>query len=389
MKKKNSKRVRLILVAFVCAVLLYKSLEEVYARKDDFFDRFQEKETPTDETMITLCLMGDLMCLSGQQYTAQKKDGSYDFSESFSIIKDFLRSHDIVVGNLETLISKSTPISSIQKKVNDIPNCNGPEEFLKAVADAGFNGLVTANNHCLDGGITGVNETIVKLDEYGLNHCGTYEEESSADHFMMFEINSAKIAILSMTELINRRDSLKKGQLEQLVDCYSEEYAKELIHRAKKAGADYVIVYSHWGSENVHEVRDYQKEHAKELANAGADFIVGSHPHCLQEMEMITAKDGRMVPCFYSLGNLVSSMPREINNDAVLLSLMLEVTKEGIKLKQFSYLPCHVFRSFETYKNPIVYTEYTTKNKSDQLILKESEARIKKILSNVAITELY
>lgn len=341
---------------------------------------------------ISICLAGDLMCLSGQQYSALKSDGSYDFTGSFSVISEFIQRHDIAVANLETLLSVSTPVTSERKTLDGEPSCNAPLSYIDAVTAAGFTGLVTANNHCLDGELTGLTETIDVLEGMmtvtgdKLRHSGTYYENSAAEHYMMFEVGSAKIAIVAFTELINQRDCLEAERLEKVIDCYSAEYAAGIISEARAAGADFVIAYTHWGSENTTEIKTAQKEHAVQLANAGADFIAGSHSHCIQKMEMIVSEDGREVPCFYSLGNLVSSMSRDMNNDTVLLSLILKAENGKVAIESISYLPCRVLSVYGSGKNVIVPVAYEVEGKGAAKALSEAEGRIKAILDNVDVT---
>ncbi|MDE7298753.1 MAG: CapA family protein [Lachnospiraceae bacterium] len=276
------------------------------------------------EDTVTLCLMGDLMCLAGQQYTAARRDGSHDYSDSFGMILEILSQCDFVIANLETTLSESNPYSTAERLVNDQPNCNAPADYLGSLRQAGITHLVTANNHSLDGGIVGVEETIAHLEEYGIPHIGTYRMDNTGKRYLLLEKNGIRIALLAFTELINQRDTVAAEQLSRIIDCYSSRTAADRIAAARADGADFVIVYNHWGSENTHEVRAYQRKHAQELADAGADLIIGSHPHCLQEQEELTASNGRKVPCFYSLGNVVSSMTRDINHDTVLVLLTLQ-----------------------------------------------------------------
>lgn len=281
------------------------------------------------EDTVTLCLAGDLMCLAGQQYTAERADGSHDYTDSFSLISGILESCDFAVANLETILSESNPYSTAERLVNEQPNCNAPADYLGSLKQAGFTHLVTANNHSLDGGAVGVRETIKCMEEYGFPHIGTYRPEDTGKRFLMLKKNGLCIALIAFTELVNQRESVTAQQLSRLIDCYGRQAAADRIAAARADGADFVIVYMHWGSENTHEVRAYQRQHAQELADAGADLIIGSHPHCLQEQEELLASDGRSVPCFYSLGNAVSSMTRDINHDTVLVLLTLQRSGSG------------------------------------------------------------
>ncbi len=359
-------------------------------------DSADTKDLTEKSNTVTLCLMGDLMCLAGQQYTAEQSDGSHDYTGSFHLLRDTFSSFDFVIGNLETTLSKSNPYSTKEREVNEQPNCNAPADYLASLKWAGITHLVTANNHSLDGGLVGIEETIAHLDEYGIPHTGTYCEDEDGAHYMMMEKNGIRIAVLSFTELINQRALVTKTQLSKIIDSYSKTKVRENIEKAREDGADFVIVYEHWGSENVHEVRDYQKSHAKEIAEAGADLIIGSHPHCLQEMEYISTSDGRDVPCFYSLGNVVSSMTREINHDTVFVQICLEQSTEesfesaeetdtpsspkSVTISSLTWLSCHVLTSFDGHFRVITPVDHKVSDKKTIKELAEAKTRIEKIL---------
>ncbi len=345
------------------------------------------EDTEEQLKTVTLCLMGDLMCLAGQQYTAERRDGTHDYTGSFHLVREFFSSCDFVVGNLETTLSESNPYSTKEREVNEQPNCNAPADYLQSLTWAGITYLVTANNHSLDGGLTGIEETIAHLDEYGILHTGTYREDYDGAHYMMMEKNGIKIAILSSTELINQRALVTQSQLARVIDSYSKKNITNRIAQARADGADFVVVYMHWGSENVHDVRDYQKSHAKEIALAGADLIIGSHPHCLQEMEYIVTEDGRSVPCFYSLGNVVSSMTRDINHDTVFVKVQLqradhtEDQGDCVEIASLSLLPCHVLAALDGQYRVITPLDYKTEDKKAAAELASARTRIEEIFA--------
>lgn len=367
-------------------------------------------ETSTDT--VTLCLMGDLMCLAGQQYTAERSDGTHDYTDSFYLMRDTFSACDFVIGNLETTLSESNPYSTKEREVNEQPNCNAPADYLASLTWAGVTHVVTANNHSLDGGLTGVEETIAHLDEYGIPHTGTYRTDYNGAHYMMLEKNGIRIAVLAFTELINQRALVTPEELSRIIDSYSRTDAHKRIADARAAGADFVIVYEHWGSENVHEVRDYQRSHAKELAEAGADLIIGSHPHCLQEAETIVTEDGRSVPCFYSLGNVVSSMTRDINHDTVFVKVTLQRTAENsvslsvseppdtatgsknpgsedttsaseadaVSIASITLLPCHVLTAYDGHYRVITPVDYEMDDEKATAELDAAKMRIEEII---------
>ena len=123
-----------------------------------------------------------------------------------------------------------------------------------------------------------------------------------------------------------------------LIDDYdSLTKIRHDIETAKARNADYIIVYTHWGVENVNTSNDYQRTTARAIADLGADLIIGSHSHTVQPDEYIETSDGRKVFVIYSMGNLISSMPRDINHDTLMIDLHL--TKSGgTVLEELSYM---------------------------------------------------
>ncbi|MCR5685088.1 MAG: CapA family protein [Lachnospiraceae bacterium] len=294
---------------------------------------------------VTLMFTGDLMCLKGQQYAAL--DGKkYDFTTSYQYVKKIFDEADLCVGNLESLISSSYPLTKDQvNAANGSPQCNGPVAYLRDLRRAGFDVLVTANNHCCDWGADGINETIDMLDRYRFCHTGTRKSDEDVPNYRIISVRGITVGIISTTHLVNQRGSLTSDEMSQMVNCYSEKSVASQIKAARKAGAEFIVVYAHWGIENTHDLVDYQKKDAAAIAEAGADLIIGSHPHCLQHSEELSTTDGRTVPVIYSMGNFVSSMAREINNDTIILKVKLKRVQGKAHIESCTYIPCHVLSS--------------------------------------------
>ena len=303
---------------------------------------------------------GDLMCLKGQQYDAAMRNGAYDFYPSFRVVAQIFKEADYVCGNLETLISESNPLTKDRVEENGQPQCNGPVAYLDALKKAGFDAFATANNHTCDWGAVGIEETKKYLDEYGFKNVGTRygaygesgerDEAKDEDRFIICDVKGIKVAVLSYTHLINQRGKMRWEELDGMVNLFDREKVKNDIDDAKKAGAEFVAVYMHFGTENTEELTSAQINDAEYVAQAGADLIIGSHPHCLQKCTYIETSDGREVLCMYSMGNFVSSMARDINNDTLILKIDLVKTenegKTEISIKSASYIPCRVTPKF-------------------------------------------
>jgi len=325
-----------------------------YKREEDGVWRLKKSKKKTDKSdssdkSVAVCMfMGDLMCLRGQQYDAGKT-GTYNFNPSFKLVRPILKTSGLAVANLETLISKSNPLTRNQPEENEQPQCNGPKEYLTALKKAGFDMLVTANNHTCDWGPQGITETKTQIDNVGFANVGTHygsSDNSSDERYSIFDVNGIKIAVLSYTRLMNQRSKMTAAQMDKMVHLYDKETVARDISDAKENGADFVVVYLHFGSENIEKANAVQVRDSAFVAEAGADLIIGSHPHCLQPCRYIKTTDKRKVLCMYSLGNFVSSMARDINNDTMILRV--EISKKvgkkkvTVKMTDAAYIPCKV-----------------------------------------------
>jgi len=301
---------------------------------------YRSVSSDSGKGQATIMLGGDLMCLGSQQTRAVRKD-TWDFNASFTYLSPLLAQSDLAIGNLETLLSCSNPYS-IEKRNHseNSPNCNAPATFLDGVRHGGFDAVVTANNHMLDGGLEGIYETIERLGAYGLMHTGTWLGADGPRHFLA-EVNGIRVAVLAYADFVNRPGSLAAELRAAMTGRYSKETVEQDCLAARAAGAEFIIAYIHWGSENTFAVKPRQKELARVMADAGVDMIAGSHPHCLQAVEVLTASDGRSVLCAYSMGNLLSSMSKSINRETAVLRLQLERDTAGrVGLAAFGFHPC-------------------------------------------------
>jgi len=343
-----------------------------------------------DATSLTATCMftGDLMCLKGQQFAAGVKS-SYDFWPMYKYVAPIFSTADFVCGNLESLLSESNPITKNQvNAANGQPQCNGPKIYLNALRKAGFDMLVTANNHTCDWGATGITETKTHLEEFGFANTGTHFFEDPAgeeeDRFVIFDVNGIKLAILSYTHIINQRGYLNATQMDRMVHLFDREKVKADIDSAREKGADFVAVYCHWGIENTETLNSYQLNDSKFLVESGADLIIGSHPHCLQRCEYIESESGKKVLCMYSMGNFCSSMVRDINNDTIILKVTLEksISENETTMTSASYIPCHAMTK-DGHSFVVVPTSSDLNGGYKSSVLDSAKARIDKIMNNV------
>ena len=369
------------------ALVKYLSSEEIITGCVTAYTDPSHKSSQTllrcnDPARAVCMFTGDIMCLRGQQYDAETKDG-FNFWPAYSIVGRIFKTADLVCGNLETLVSSSNPTTMEQKlQENGQPQCNGPVEILYALKKAGFDAFVTANNHTCDWGPVGITETKQELDRIGFANVGTHTDTDSG-RFCIFDVNGIKIALLAYTQYMNQRTSMMEpDELTRMVHMHKMADIERDILDAREAGAEFVVVYCHWGTENTEELTKQQLDAPVDIAEAGADLILGSHPHCLQSCRYIETGDGRTVLCMHSLGNFCSSMERvDANKDTIILRIELEKTGTGVSVASASYIPCRMM-PYGKSSFTVVPTDQSLNGGYTSSVLSDTRERIQKILGD-------
>jgi poly-gamma-glutamate synthesis protein (capsule biosynthesis protein) len=251
------------------------------------------------EKTVKLAAVGDALIHENILNSGKQKDGSYNYDAIFEHMKDYLSGFDVKIINQETIFVYDS------KKFGGYPSFGTPKEVGDAMRAAGFNVITCATNHAYDRKETGIQNTLDYWRKYkdSVLVTGIYGSQEDYDTLAIREYNGIKIAFLNYTTLLN--SGAKKEPY--YIRMYKEAAALKEIQAAKKK-ADFVIVLPHWGVEYEHEPSEKQEKMAKKLAEAGADAIIGCHPHVVQPVKVIKTSDGRRVPCYYSLGNFVSNM---------------------------------------------------------------------------------
>ena len=306
----------------------------------------QTAALPEREGTALLMFTGDIMCLTGQQRSARTGNG-FDLSSGFRFVRGLFSLSDLTVGNLETVISASSPLTMDRRSGTDgRPYCNAPEALADALRYAGYDALVTANNHCCDAGESGIRETISALDERSLYHTGTFSEKA-APRALLFDVNGIRIGMIATTNSVNGHErSISAENRGWMLNLYDEERIRQDIELLREAGAEYIVAWMHSGKENSSFVTRIQRSHAAFLADAGADLIIGAHPHVLQKAEYIETADGRRVLCAYSLGNFLSSMSKVTGNrDTAILCITLKRSEAGVELSDAGYIGARVLNT--------------------------------------------
>ena len=266
--------------------------------------------------MPTIAMVGDIFIQQALPKTAE-----------LSAVRSMLRGADIAFGNLET------PVSERGTPVDKWINMRMPPALLAEVVDMGFDIVTLANNHMWDFGEVAFDDTLRHLADDALPFVGAGADLEAAWRAEFVTIDKRKVAFLGATSTLGPGSAAAAGRpgvapirvsesyhidpLASLEQPGSAPYVhtrawREDLERAidavetASAAADYVVLALHWGvppfwrSRFQDGVADYQIEIGRALIEAGADVIIGHHPHSLQDVEVYRGK-----PIFYSLGNFV------------------------------------------------------------------------------------
>lgn len=278
-----------------------------------------------DEAEIVFA--GDAMMHQGQIDAARQHDGSYDFSEYFDDIDGYVTSADYAVVNLETPVSKP-PYSGY-------PCFNAPESYIDALAQAGFDLFLTANNHTLDRRDNGLRATVNALDRRQLDHIGTYVSDSARANTIphIKTLNNICVGFLNYTYGTN---GITPGN-DVRVDYIDRDLIRRDIESTRAAGAEIIIACIHWGIEYQLLPHPSQKSLASYLRDLGVEIIIGGHPHVVQPMEL-TETDDKQCLLVYSLGNLVSNMKTRDTRGGALVRIKLTRGDDGkVRITDASY----------------------------------------------------
>ena len=192
---------------------------------------------------------GDLMALNAQR-SAARVSGGYDFHPSFVYVTDMIQNADLAVGNLETTLAGSGR-SYTPGEYEGSPRLNAPDTYLDALKDAGFDVLVTANNHSLDFGKSGLLRTLEQLDARGFLHTGTFADQETRNTPLIVDVNGINVAFLSFACHFNQSGGFTSEERAYMYNPFDISAIGEDIKTARENGAEAVIVYVHWGTENT------------------------------------------------------------------------------------------------------------------------------------------
>ena len=315
----------------------------------------------TDSKTVRIMANGDLLYHDGLYMSAKKSDGSYDFSENFTYVKDWLHQGDLVLGDFEGTIRSDYPLAGY-------PLFNAPEAVVPAIKDAGYQVVDLAHNHILDSGLEGVFTTAKAFEDHGISPVGIYTHKNrDKAPILIKEVKGIKIAILAYSYGFNGLESnLSQEEVDHHLSTFDEGKMKAEIEQAEKE-ADITVVMPQTGVEYQLEPNEEQVELYHKMVDWGADIIFGGHPHVVQPSEILE-KDGQKKLIIYSMGNFISNQrietmagvdTAEWTERGVLMDVTIEKTDKGTIIKTAQAHPSWVSRVEKGTYSPEGYPLYT------------------------------
>jgi len=319
----------------------------VPAPPEDQFTAFREARMslPVKCEPAILVAVGDIMLSRG---VADRISEHGDTGLPFAKVKGLLKAGDIVFGNLECPLTPGRAIDIREMVLRADP------EMADALAGAGFTLLSLANNHMGDFGPSGVLDTLGYLDEAGISWVGAGPDARSAYAPRMVEVRGLRFAFLAFTDPEIAPPSYQAGEDTPGTASFSTVRAAQTTHadhttstghsahateqeraemlaaiRDARLAADFVVVSLHAGTEYAEEPDAFQVESARAAIDAGADLVIGHHPHVAQRVERY--RDRYIL---YSLGNFVFDQwwSRETRQGVI---ARITIGQEGVERIEF------------------------------------------------------
>lgn len=311
----------------------------------------------------TIAATGDVLMHMPVVNSGLRGDGTYNFDHVFKYLSAYSSAADYAVANLETTLAGTDNGYAY----SGYPCFNCPDEIVDGVINAGFDMLLTANNHTYDTRSVGMMRTLSVIEEKGIESLGTMAT-AETPKYLVEQINGIQIGLICYTYetaddypdrpslntiLVSSDDAqcLNSFDYSQLDAFYSEMTTH--IENMKAEGAEGIVLFIHWGDEYQLAPNENQKAIAQKMCDLGIDVIVGGHPHVVQPMELLTSSTDPLhkTVCLYSMGNAISnqnrnnisSTPNGHCEDGMLFSVTFTKYSDGtVALENTDVLPTWV-----------------------------------------------
>ena len=258
------------------------------------------------ENELNIVMAGDVLLHDRLNKWSENGEGGYDYNPIFKKVKPYIKEADLAIVNQETILGGK------ELGITGYPSFNGPYEAGKALVNAGFDVILSSNNHSLDRGKRGIYNCLNFWKRYPqIKTVGISLSEKQKQTLCIYEKNGIKVAILNYTYGTN---GIKlPGDMPYAVNYLNKKEVISDIKRAKK-DADFTIVCPHWGTEYNRGISDYQKYWSKIFVKNGVDLVLGCHPHVIEPIKYVKdKKTGHKTLIYYSLGNFINATDSDGN----------------------------------------------------------------------------
>lgn len=279
---------------------------------------------------VTIISVGDIFLHTNNLFSAlNSTTKTHSFDSVFLSVADYFENADLSTAWLGGVMDSNGPYMGY-------PMFRSPEALIDTLQGIGLD-AVFKTNHAMDGGTKGLNTTTEILDKHDISQIAAYTSEESNKKLFIYQKDDLKIAYLGYIYGMNGLP-IPEPWMINLIDL--NKIQKDILEAKKQS--DFVVAALHFGNEYERYPNKWQKETVQKIADYGADMIIGSHPHVIQPVEVVTSADGKKVYVAYSLGNFYCGQREHYTDTGVMLKYTIEKSKEGTKLKEIGYIPTWV-----------------------------------------------
>lgn len=311
-------------------------------------DRIKKFISNDEMTYVKLMFVGDIPINQRVIESAYRfENHTYDFQPIFHYIRPYLNLGDIVAGNLETTIGT--------QPFGKFPQYRSPKDIATSLKYTGFNLLFTANGKSIyqDKDTWQTQKDI--LDDVKIQSTGSFinAEDRFARNPLMVEKKGVKMAFLNyMDGIENATTSIP------MINSFDSLAVQKEIQLAKERGAEFIVVYMHWGTEFELYSGARQQIISKQLTDAGANLVIGTHTHTVQDMNVIEKDSNNKQEALtvYSLGDFLSTANSTKVNSSSIFEIIISKNKKTneIKIEDYGYIPTYCYSY--NYKGKLTWT---------------------------------
>nr|WP_289710978.1 CapA family protein [Desulfosporosinus nitroreducens] len=291
------------------------------------------KAKPPVKKTVTLVATGDILMHNTQIASGQQADGSFQFDSFFKPVRSLIEYGDYASTNFEAAMAGGG------SGYTGYPKFNSPDEMAATLKEAGYDVVITSNNHILDRGYLGAIRTMGVLRNAGLDIVGTYQSQEEKESFLIKDLDGIRVGYLAYSYGTNGIPVPKEHPY--FFNFINKETVLKEINQLRPK-VDVLVLVLHWGVEYSLQPTEEQRELARIFLEAGVDVILGSHPHVIQPMEVmkINNQDKFVI---YSMGNFIGDQRGVERNSGVILNLNFQKDMSGGQtvLKNVSYTPTY------------------------------------------------